>query len=169
MLLELLTYPKLLFNEFGYNADCFMEFISSLEEKLTSVGKYQVFVITRSRFGDTAVSGILDLEGMTFLPMPQNYLITRRNADVITPNDNVFKMGLNGNLKLRKKLEDFLKLGEFDLIMFMLTFNMDINPAMVQHFLSNQNGKLTPEKITTLKDHVVDITITGMLITFICK
>ena len=139
-----------------------MEFISSFEEKLTNVGKYQVFVITRSRFGDTAVSGILDLEGMAFLPMPQNYLITRRDTDIITPTENLFKMGLNGNLKLRKKLGDFLKLGEYDLIMFMLTFNMDINPAMITHFLTNQNGKLTPEKIGTLKDHVVDMAITGM-------
>ena len=153
---------KLLFNEFGYNADCYMEFISNIEEKLNNVGKYQVFVITRSRFSETSVAGILNLEGMTFLPMPQNYLVTRRDPDVITPTENLFKMGANGNLKLRKKLGDFLKLEEYDLIIFMLTFNMDINPAMVTHFLTNQNGKLTPEKIGTLKDHVVDMAITGM-------
>ena len=87
------------------------------------------------------------------------YVVTRRD-EIDIPSTNKFQIGVNGNIMLKSKMEDFLKLKDYDMIMVILTFrlNREVN---WRTFFNEDSFKFTHKKQKLLQDLAVDIMVAG--------
>ena len=121
------------------------------------VGEYHAIIVTRYWTSkDTFVSAIINLEGMIF---QNDYLVTRR-GEINIPSRNKFQPGVNGNIMLKSKMEDLLKLNDYDMIMVILTFRLG-REVDWRSFLSEDSFKFSRRKQHILQGLAVDIAVTG--------
>ena len=154
----------MLFSHKGFNENCFIELYSEKEDELSDMANYHAVVITKTGKNPELISFIIRLEGMKF--GDDNYLLTQRNDEILTPDnshtisvqeymteqytgpwnihniasENVFKPV--NNIILRGSLNNVLKLGKYDLVIVILTYQLETQVDW-RNLLSEDNFKFT--------------------------
>ena len=125
---------------------------------MQKVGKYHLVVITRKKKGVTHLQAIIDLENMDFIADPINYVLLRRDFKAETPSANILTTGVAGNTKHKDQMANLLEANEDTLTIVILLNNFNGNLAGL---LTDNNHKLTHEKMETLEKNAIDAVVLG--------
>ena len=103
-------------------------------------------------------SAVIDLENMDFIADPINYVLLRRDFKAETPSANILTTGVAGNTKHKDQMANLLEANEDTLTIVILLNNFNGNLAGL---LTDNNHKLTHEKMETLEKNVIDAVVLG--------
>ena len=119
----------------------FIEIISEANSMVPEVTEYHLIFVTRYHARtDTFIQAIVNLEGMV---MQDDFLLTRAQ-EIEVPYQNVLKPGRGGNMLVKTKIEDFLKIKDWDMVMVILTFRLS-REVDWREFMSEDNFQFTRE------------------------
>ena len=109
--------------------------------------KYDIILVSRYLGKALQVKTMINMQGMKIKPT-NKLIVTKRDADLATPPENIFIGGKNVNT--RGRMEDILKIGPRELCIAILCYNMVATIDKLQ-FFSSDRGEFTHAKMLALQ------------------